>query len=172
MIEESLVEGILSTSARAGFYCLVNYIGSAFLYVHRDWATLAGKTLQFFQGENDGEVGNTAGTRFPDLRSTMLISFLKENAEVHRFNGWIFGRRWYKIQLQQNMFREVSATGLGWKTPRLLVATRAKRCAFNQQILDLTDMGLQPEQGEDSGEDLTYLTNWRYTLIYTQTITN
>jgi len=60
----------------------------------------------------------------------------------------------------------------GWKTPRLLVATRAKRCAFNQQILDLTDMGLQPEQGEDSGEDLTYLTNWRYTLIYTQTTTN
>lgn len=48
-----------------------------------------------------------------DLRSTMHCSFLEENAEVHRFNGWIFGRRWYKIQLQQNMFREVSATGLG-----------------------------------------------------------
>jgi len=38
VIEESLVEGILSTFARAGFYCLVNYIGSAFLYVHREYA--------------------------------------------------------------------------------------------------------------------------------------
>ena len=116
VIEESLVEGILSTSARGGFYCLVNYIRSAFLYVHRDWATRKEKRWRFSRAKRTERWETRPARDFLfDLWEVLClcISFLKENAEVHRFNGWIFGRRWYKIQLQQNMFREVSATGLG-----------------------------------------------------------